>query len=102
MATSDTTHSNGDFNDLYQLIGPDHPSLSFTCAKFCGENFLGWSRTIKMAFGAKLKLGFVDGSLSNPLESSSNHHKWIRCDYMVSCWILNSMETELSDVFVYA
>ncbi|GJZ88141.1 retrovirus-related pol polyprotein from transposon TNT 1-94 [Tanacetum coccineum] len=29
-------------------------------------------------------------------------HRWIRCDYMVTCWILNSMVTELSEAFLYA
>ncbi|GJV56794.1 hypothetical protein Tco_1457799, partial [Tanacetum coccineum] len=31
-----------------------------------------------------------------------NLQRWIRCDYMGTCWILNSMVTELSEAFLYA
>nr|GEU79068.1 hypothetical protein [Tanacetum cinerariifolium] len=53
-----------------------------------------------MALGAKLKLGFIDGSCVKP--TSDHDESWIRCDYMVTCWILNLMVTELSDAFLYA
>ncbi|GKE62247.1 pyridoxal 5'-phosphate synthase-like subunit PDX1.2, partial [Tanacetum coccineum] len=52
--------------------------------------------------GAKLKLGFIDGSCVKPSTASNDLQRWIRCDYMVTCWILNSMVTELSDAFLYA
>ncbi|GJZ58291.1 proteasome subunit alpha type-2-A [Tanacetum coccineum] len=34
--------------------------------------------------------------------TDANLQRWIRCDYMVTCWILNSMVTELSEAFLYA
>nr|GEU79064.1 hypothetical protein [Tanacetum cinerariifolium] len=55
-----------------------------------------------MALGAKLKLGFIDGSCVKPASDHDDLQRWIRCDYMVTCWILNSMVTELSDAFLYA
>ena len=55
-----------------------------------------------MALGAKLKLGFIDGSCGRPLIGTEELQRWIRCDYMVTCWILNSMVTELSDAFLYS
>ncbi|PWA74960.1 hypothetical protein CTI12_AA247530 [Artemisia annua] len=42
---------------------------------------------------------------NDPLYLASSDHpamRWVRCDYMVTCWILNSMVTELSDAFLYA
>ncbi|PWA93857.1 hypothetical protein CTI12_AA066750 [Artemisia annua] len=53
-------------NDLLYLASSDHPGMMLTNTPFNGSNFLGWSRTIKMALGAKLKLGFIDGSLAKP------------------------------------
>ncbi|PWA74191.1 hypothetical protein CTI12_AA255210 [Artemisia annua] len=55
-----------------------------------------------MALGAKLKLGFIDGSCAIPPVGSEELQRWIRCDYMVTCWILNSMVTEFSDAFLYS
>lgn len=41
--------------------------------------------------GTKTKEGFLDGSCERPDESSPDFMRWMRCDSMVTCWILNSM-----------
>ncbi|XP_071700017.1 uncharacterized protein [Rutidosis leptorrhynchoides] len=89
-------------NDPLYLETSDHPSMTLTSTPFNGYNFLGWSRTIKMALGAKLKLGFIDGSLERPAVTHEDFQKWTRCNYMVTFWILNSMIAELSKSFLYA
>nr|GFB69985.1 hypothetical protein [Tanacetum cinerariifolium] len=58
--------------------------------------------TIKMTLGAKLKLGFIDGSSPKPAVIHNDYQRWVRCDYMVTCLILNSMVAELSESFLYA
>ncbi|PWA67447.1 hypothetical protein CTI12_AA317690 [Artemisia annua] len=47
-------------NDPLYLASSDHPAMVLTNTPFNGNNFLGWSRNVKMALGAKLKLGFID------------------------------------------
>ncbi|GKC00994.1 hypothetical protein Tco_0987130 [Tanacetum coccineum] len=89
-------------NDPLYLASSDHPGMMLTNTPFNGGNFLGWSRTIKMALGAKLKLGFIDGSSPKPAVIDVDYKRWVRCDYMVTCWILNSMVAELSESFLYA
>ncbi|PWA69353.1 hypothetical protein CTI12_AA298790 [Artemisia annua] len=89
-------------NDPLYLESSDHPAMVLTNTPFNGNNFLGWSRNVKMALGAKLKLGFIDGTCVKPPVNDVNVQRWVRCDYMVTCWILNSMVTELSDAFLYA
>nr|GEU39175.1 hypothetical protein [Tanacetum cinerariifolium] len=89
-------------NDPLYIASSDHPGMILTNTPFNGSNFHGWSRNIKMALGAKLKLGFIDGSCVKPATTSNDLQRWIRCDYMVTCWILNSMVTELPDAFLYA
>ncbi|XP_039121731.1 uncharacterized protein LOC120258408 [Dioscorea cayenensis subsp. rotundata] len=89
-------------NDPLHLANSDHPGMTLTSALFNGSNFLGWSRSIQMALGAKLKLGFIDGSCRKPATTDQNLQRWIRCDYMVTCWILNSMVTEFSQGFLFA
>nr|GEV75931.1 cysteine-rich RLK (receptor-like protein kinase) 8 [Tanacetum cinerariifolium] len=53
-------------NDPFHIASSDHSSMLLTNTLFNGGNFLGWSRTIKMALGAKLKLKFIDGSSLKP------------------------------------
>ncbi|GJW81111.1 retrovirus-related pol polyprotein from transposon TNT 1-94 [Tanacetum coccineum] len=57
--------------------------------------------TLRWLWG-KLKLGFIDGSCVKPASDHDDLQRWIGCDYMVTCWILNSMVTELLDAFLYA
>ncbi|PWA97930.1 hypothetical protein CTI12_AA024620 [Artemisia annua] len=56
----------------------------------------------KDGFGCELKLGFIDGTCVKPPMNDVNVQRWVRCDYMVTRWFLNSMVTELSDAFLYA
>ncbi|VFQ77473.1 unnamed protein product [Cuscuta campestris] len=87
--------------DPLGLTGQDNPGLALTTAKFTGNNFFAWKKTITMALGAKSKLGFIDGTCKKPAITDPNYQRWIRTDYMVTCWILNSMSSDLSDSFLY-
>ncbi|GJR21168.1 retrovirus-related pol polyprotein from transposon TNT 1-94 [Tanacetum coccineum] len=60
-------------NDPLYLASSDHPGMMLTNTPFYGGNFLGWSRTIKMALWAKLKLGFIDGSSPKPAVIDNNY-----------------------------
>nr|GEY47570.1 retrovirus-related Pol polyprotein from transposon TNT 1-94 [Tanacetum cinerariifolium] len=77
-------------------------------AAFCQEmmkiNFHGWSRNIKMALGAKLKLGFIDGSCVKPASDHDDLQRWIRCDYMERYGqsngpLVNQLERELNKIY---
>lgn len=57
---------------------------------FKGDNFVNWSRGVRLALGAKNKLASIDGSLSKPAANSDDCQKWIRNDYLVTSWILSS------------
>ncbi|GJX04060.1 retrovirus-related pol polyprotein from transposon TNT 1-94 [Tanacetum coccineum] len=89
-------------NDSFHLASSDHPGMMLTTTPFNGGNFLGWSRTIKITLGAKFKLGFIDGSSPKPAIIHNDYQRWVRYDYMVTCWILNSMVAELSESFLYS
>ncbi|GKB09392.1 uncharacterized mitochondrial protein-like protein [Tanacetum coccineum] len=53
-------------NDPLYIASSDHPGIVLTNTPFNGSNFHGWSRNVRMALGAKLKLGFTDGSCVKP------------------------------------
>ena len=88
------------YSDLFYLGSGDHPEQQLAGHKFNGENFLSWNRMIRMALGAKNKLCFIDGSTKKPDVDAVDLQKWIRNDYMVQSWIINSMEKTISEGFL--
>ncbi|GJV02650.1 retrovirus-related pol polyprotein from transposon TNT 1-94 [Tanacetum coccineum] len=66
------TNPNNNINDPLRLTSFDHPGMVLTNTPFNGGNFLSWSRNVKMALGAKLKLGFIDGSCPKPAITDEN------------------------------
>lgn len=93
-----TTGSNQDSNSAdssLSVTGQDQPGSRLINVPFDGTNFQRWSRSIKIALAAKVKLGFINGSCKKPAETDSTYEQWIRADYMVLSWILNSMLPEI-------
>ena len=93
--------ANTGMEDLLSLQTSDHPGMSLVSAPLIGTNFRSWSRAIRIALGAKMKLGFVEGTTSAPSKDSEGYEQWKRCDFMVTSWILNSISKELVDGFIY-
>ena len=96
-----TGGADGSAGDPYCLFGSDHPSMQLTSKVFNDLNYPSWSKSVRMALGAKSKLGFVDRSLPKPTDGTLELQKWLRCDYMVRCWILNSISSEIAESFMY-
>ncbi|KAL0364197.1 UNVERIFIED_CONTAM: Retrovirus-related Pol polyprotein from transposon RE2 [Sesamum angustifolium] len=88
-------------NEALQLHGADHPGMVLVSAPLTRKNYLNWSYAIKRALRAKMKLGFIDGSLSKPDVNDASFEKWIRVDSMVTTWILNSISKEIVEGFMY-
>lgn len=82
------------------LSNSDHPGAQLSTSVFDGTNFLSWGRAIEMALGAK-KLGFIKGTCIRPERGSLEHGKWERADYMMRCWLLNSMSKDVARGFIY-
>ncbi|KAL0405057.1 UNVERIFIED_CONTAM: hypothetical protein Sradi_2146500 [Sesamum radiatum] len=66
-----------------------------------GGNYLVWSRAIKFALGSRKKLSFRDGRSIRLADDSDELDEWIRIDYMVITWILNTTSKEIVDAFIY-
>nr|GEX60030.1 retrovirus-related Pol polyprotein from transposon TNT 1-94 [Tanacetum cinerariifolium] len=95
-------NSDNSINDPLSISNSDHPRMVLNQTLFNGGNFIGWSRSIKMALGAKLKLGFIDGTCAKPTVNDVNYQRWIRCDYMATCWsngpLIYQLKRELSHI----
>lgn len=101
MADSDNPTNRTSNGDPFLLQGSDHPGMVLVTAPLTGINFLTWSRSMKIALGAKMKLGFVNGKIPIPDEESLEFETWTRVNYMVTSWILNSISKEIVDGFLY-
>ena len=49
-------------DEAMNLHSSDHPGMNLVSVPLTGVNFLSWSRSIKIALGAKTKLSFIDGT----------------------------------------
>ena len=54
-----------------------------------------------MALNAKHKLGFVDGSISQPSSFDPSAGIWSRCNSMVTSWLLNAVSKDIADSLLY-
>lgn len=57
---------------------------------------------MRIAIGAKKKLGFITGKCKKPYdEDSEEFEDWQNVDFMVQSWILNNIDKRLNDSFLY-
>ncbi|KAK6122554.1 hypothetical protein DH2020_043699 [Rehmannia glutinosa] len=89
-------------DDTLKMSGSDHPGMALVTNPLTGNNFLPWSRSVKISLGAKNKLGFIDGTVEKPELDSENYDQWKKVDYMITSWLLNSISKEIVEAFLYA
>ncbi|KAL0379327.1 UNVERIFIED_CONTAM: Retrovirus-related Pol polyprotein from transposon RE2 [Sesamum radiatum] len=65
------------------------------------RHYLVWRFAIRFALGARKKLSFIDGRSIRPADDSEDLDEWIRIDYMVITWILNTVSKDIVDAFIY-
>lgn len=59
------------------------------------ENYVTWARTMRRALNIKNKLGFVNGTITKPTNTSDPlFAPWERCNDMVISWIQHSVSSE--------
>ncbi|KAA8517802.1 hypothetical protein F0562_015276 [Nyssa sinensis] len=83
------------------LHSGDHPGLVLVSHSLIGSNFNTWSRVMLIALNAKNKLGFVDGSISQPSPNDLATRLWSRCNSMAASWLLNVVSKEIADSLLY-
>ena len=71
------------YADPYYLGSLDNSNTPLGVIIFNGKNYNNRVRIVKMALGAKNKLGFLDGKISKPDCTSPDYNKWVRNDYML-------------------
>ena len=54
-----------------------------------------------IALSAKNKLGFVTGEATKPDSSDPTYNAWIRCNDIVTSWILSNLERDIAKSVLY-
>lgn len=88
-------------DDPYYLQGSDNPGLILVTNVLNERNYLQWNTYMKKALSAKMKLGFINGTIPEPNLEDRNYNAWKRVDDMISSWIINSISKDIADGFVF-
>nr|KYP41320.1 hypothetical protein KK1_037312 [Cajanus cajan] len=79
----------------------DHPSQSLVSTPLNGDNFGSWRRAIVIALESENKMGFVDGLIPKPTDSTKLS-LWKRNDSIVRSWLLNSVNKDIVTSVIYS
>lgn len=82
-------------NPAYTLNNSDNPGTLIVSSTLNDNNYRTWLRTMKTALRAKVKLGFVDGSIKKPARNSAYFSSWEKAYFMVMAWIINAIDPNL-------
>ncbi|XP_021726194.1 uncharacterized protein LOC110693369 [Chenopodium quinoa] len=85
------------YADPYYLGNSDNSNTPLGTIVFNGKNYVNWSRSVRMALGAKNKLGFIEGKIPKLNVSSDDYNQWIRNDCMIRCWLSASVTPQIAE-----
>ncbi|KAL0285687.1 UNVERIFIED_CONTAM: hypothetical protein Sangu_2767200 [Sesamum angustifolium] len=83
-----------------QLV--ENQSMVMISAPLNGNNWLTWSRSVRIALLGKDKLGFFDGSISTLAEGTIEYKQWRIADFVVRTWILSTICKDVVNTFLYS
>ena len=99
---SSTSSPMEDLSSSFFLHNGDHPRLILVSHPFHGPNYNTWSWATLLAFIAKNKMGFINGSIPQPIAADDLlYGACDRCNSMVNSWILNLVAREIVDNLLY-
>ncbi|KAL0355010.1 UNVERIFIED_CONTAM: Retrovirus-related Pol polyprotein from transposon RE1 [Sesamum radiatum] len=98
-ANASNNRSHREMESFQPVESTGSPLISSTLT---GDNYLVWCRAVRFALGSRKKLSFIDGRAIRPADDSDELDEWIRIDYMVITWILNSVSKNIVDAFMYS
>ena len=96
-----TKKSDVDASSPYYLHPSDHPGINIFQVVLKGENFQEWERSMRNAFRAKRKLGFLDGVVKKPDDKAPEIEDWWSVNSMLLAWVFNSIEPNLRSSITY-
>ena len=92
---------NQDFTSPYYLHPTDSTVCQLVSIKFNGECFGDWKRCMLISISSKNKLGFIDGSISEPTADDKFYSSWKRCNDLMISWILFNLDPTIAKSMLY-
>jgi len=90
----------------YYLHLAEGPLVFITAVMFDKKNFDLWEIAVRMALNTKNKLGFIEGTLKHPDETSdedfSKANTWDMVNSMLCSWLLNIIDPKLRTTVAYS
>ncbi|KAL0283730.1 UNVERIFIED_CONTAM: hypothetical protein Sangu_2870000 [Sesamum angustifolium] len=83
------------------MQGGEQSSMIIVTTPRKNMSHFSWSRAVKLALHARMKLCFIGGSFEKPRKNDAYYEKWMRTNSMVQTWILNSISKDIVDAFLY-
>ncbi|KAL0340466.1 UNVERIFIED_CONTAM: hypothetical protein Sradi_4563400 [Sesamum radiatum] len=80
----------------------EYPPLPIISALLNGNNWLAWSRAVRIALGRRDKLSFIDDTSTQPREGDETIRQWKITDCIVLTWILNNISKDIVNAYLYA
>ena len=62
---------------------------------------MSWARSVFLALSSRNKIGFMDGSITEPDSSSSLYYSWSRCNTTMLSWLTYSLSMDLKTSAMY-
>ncbi|KAK4489381.1 hypothetical protein RD792_005190 [Penstemon davidsonii] len=91
-----------DPSNPFFLHPSDGPGLTLIQKPLLGDNYASWSRSMLLALNVKNKIGFVNGSITDPgIEDTDLQTAWSRNNDVVVSWILNSVSQDIHSSIMY-
>ncbi|KAH0683497.1 hypothetical protein KY290_022117 [Solanum tuberosum] len=99
--SASTTSSGIDTGSHFYIHSSDSPGAVFVPVSFNGTGFHSWRRSVLRFLSVKNKLVFINGECKRPDPNHSTYRQWVRCDDMVTSWILNSLGRDIAESVEY-
>ncbi|KAL0400307.1 UNVERIFIED_CONTAM: Retrovirus-related Pol polyprotein from transposon RE1 [Sesamum radiatum] len=84
------------------VIESGNSGMLMITAPFNGNNWLSWSRSVRISLEGRDRLGFIDGSCAKPDEGATKLKQWRIMDSMVRTWLLNTISKDIVNAYLYA
>ncbi|CAI9117952.1 OLC1v1019444C1 [Oldenlandia corymbosa var. corymbosa] len=84
-----------------QVHGLENPSTPLVSVLLNDKNYLIWKGAMLSALEAKLKDGFVTGTLPKPPVNSPRFARWKQANTLVCSWIKSSMSPDIANTFAF-
>ena len=79
----------------------DNLTLQITTHKLYGKNFLQWSQSVQLVIRGEGKMGYLDGTITQPKSDDPPFSNWDAQNSMVTAWLIHSMEDRIGDTNLF-